>query len=193
MDIVFATNNQNKVNEIIQMIDSEINIKGLADINCKKELPETHDTIEENSLEKAQFVFDNYGIDCFAEDTGLEIDALNGEPGVYSARYAGPQKDADDNMALVLEKMDGITNRNARFKTVISLIIEGAVHQFTGIAEGTITETRSGKGGFGYDPIFLPKGMSDTFAEISQEDKNLISHRGKAVKTLIEHLRLILA
>ena len=190
MKICFATNNKNKLKEIKQALGSSHEILSLNDINCLEELPETQETIEGNSFQKAQYVFDNYGVACFADDTGLEINALNGEPGVYSARYAGPDCKAEDNMTKVLSKLSGISNRQARFKTVITFIDDnGNQTQFEGIANGEITTSRSGADGFGYDPIFKPEGYDVTFAEISMEEKNQISHRGKAVMKLLDLLK----
>ena len=190
MKICFATNNKNKLKQIKQALGDSHEILSLKDINCLEELAETQETIEGNSLQKAQYVFDNYNVACFADDTGLEINALNGEPGVYSARYAGPDCKAEDNMAMVLDKLSGISDRQARFKTVITLIDDnGNQTQFEGIANGEITSTKSGADGFGYDPIFKPEGCDVTFAEISMEEKNNISHRGKAVRKLLAFLR----
>jgi XTP/dITP diphosphohydrolase len=188
LSIVFATANQNKVREVLELLDDGINIVSLQDIGCEEDIPETQPTIEGNALQKAQYVIENYQTNCFAEDTGLEIEALNGEPGVFSARYAGEQKDSEANMNLVLEKLKGQTNRKAQFKTVIALIIDGKETLFEGIAKGHITEAKSGGKGFGYDPIFIPEGYDISFAEMSAEEKNKISHRGKAVKLLLNHL-----
>lgn len=189
MKICFATNNKNKLKEIKKSLGDSHELLSLKDINCLEELPETQETIEGNSLQKAQYVFDNYGVACFADDTGLEINALSGEPGVYSARYAGPDCKAEDNMAKVLNNLSGISDRAARFKTVITLIDNGGNKtQFEGIANGEITRTKSGADGFGYDPIFKPEGYDLTFAEISIEEKNRISHRGKAVRKLLDFL-----
>lgn len=188
LSIVFATANQNKVREVLELLDDGINIVSLKDIGCEEDIPETQPTIEGNALQKAQYVIENYQVNCFAEDTGLEIEALNGEPGVFSARYAGEQKDSEANMALVLEKLKGQTNRKAQFKTVIALIIDGKTTLFEGIVKGRIAEAKSGEKGFGYDPIFIPEGYEVSFAEMSAEEKNKISHRGKAVKLLLNHL-----
>ncbi|MEX1002897.1 MAG: non-canonical purine NTP diphosphatase [Crocinitomicaceae bacterium] len=188
MNLVFATENENKAKEIQKMLPLQISIKTLKDIRCHNEIPETGDTLEENASLKSVYVVDNFELDCFADDTGLEIEALNGEPGVKSARYAGENKDADANMALVLEKLKGVTNRKARFRTVISLRLKGVEHQFEGVAKGTIRKEKSGKEGFGYDPIFQPDGYEVTFSEMSLDEKNQISHRGKAVKKLIRFL-----
>ncbi len=188
MELVFATNNQNKLTEIQKLLNHSINLKSLTDIGCNEEIPETGDTLEINANQKSSYIFDKYKINCFSDDTGLEIEALNGEPGVYSARYAGEDKDAKKNMALVLNKMKDIKNRNARFRTVISLIIDGEEFQFEGIVNGKIEESESGNEGFGYDPIFTPEGYSQTFAELDINEKNKISHRGNAVKKLVEFL-----
>ncbi len=185
-EIVFATNNSNKIKEIEILLSSKYHIKKLIDIGCNEELPETHHTIEENSAEKANYVYSTYKIDCFSEDSGLEIDILNGEPGVDSAHYAGT-RDANANMNLVLEKMKGKENRKANFKTVITLVLNGIQHQFTGTLEGTIGTEKRGLYGFGYDPIFvLNDGRS--MAELMLDEKSRISHRAKAVKQLIAFL-----
>ncbi len=188
MRLVAATNNKNKIREIKQLIPDSIELLTLEEINCKEDIPETSDTIEGNAIQKAKYVYDNYGYNCFADDTGLEIEALNGEPGIYSARYAGEQKDANDNMDLVLKKLDGITNRKARFITVIALIIDGEMTCFEGIVNGEITLEKSGSEGFGYDPIFKPNGFDITFSGMSLEEKNQISHRGKATRQLANYL-----
>ena len=188
MKLVFATNNLNKLSEIQSLVPKGIEILSLKDINCNEELPETTPTLEGNAIQKAKYVFENYGYNCFADDTGLEIDALNGEPGVYSSRYAGEKCIAEDNMSLVLKKLEGVTQRTCVFRTVIALVINGKVTQFEGSCNGVIKETRSGVEGFGYDPIFIPNGFKKTFAEMKQNEKGSISHRGKAVKKLVEFL-----
>ena len=188
MKLVFATNNLNKLSEIQSLVPEEIEILSLKDIDCNEELPETTPTLEGNALEKATYVFENYGYNCFADDTGLEIDALNGEPGVFSARYAGENCVAQDNMNLVLQKLEGITQRTCIFRTVIALVINDKKTLFEGSCSGVIKETRSGIEGFGYDPIFMPIGFKKTFAEMNQNEKGSISHRGKAVKKLVEFL-----
>lgn len=188
MKLVFATNNKHKLGEIKQTLVNKFEILSLSDINFNEEIPETHQTIEENATEKSFYIYDRYKINCFADDTGLEIDALNGEPGVYSARYAGENCSFEDNMNKVIEKLDGVENRKARFRTVISLILEGKEYKFEGKVEGEILKNKIGVDGFGYDPIFRPDGYSETFAEMSIELKNKISHRGLAVKKLIEFL-----
>lgn len=186
--LIFATGNPNKIREVHELLEGIFEVGGLQDIGCPLDLPETSPTIPENALQKARYVFENYGVDCFSEDTGLEIEALNGEPGVLSARYAGDGKNAQDNMDLVLRKMAGESNRKARFYTVIALILNGEEHLFEGIAEGTIRHEPSGTGGFGYDPIFQPNGFGVTFAELTKEEKNAISHRGQAVRKLVKFL-----
>lgn len=191
MQLVFATNNKNKINEINQLIKAELNLLGLRDIGCFEELPETQDTIEGNALQKAKYVFENYGRSCFADDTGLEVSALNGRPGVYSARYAGEGRSAEDNMNKLLDEMKGVRDRSARFKTVIALVMDGKEWLFEGIVEGEILEEKRGEQGFGYDPVFRPKGYDATFAEMDMELKNRISHRGIAVRKLVEHLNKI--
>jgi len=188
MKLVFATNNKNKIKEIKLLLDDSIELLSLEDINCTEGIPETSDTIAGNALQKARYVFDNYGCNCFADDTGLEIDSLNGAPGIYSARYAGEKKSADANMDKVLTKLKHINNRKAHFKTVIALIISGKEALFEGIAKGKITTIKSGSEGFGYDPIFKPEGYNVTFSEMSLEKKNKISHRGIAVRKLAKHL-----
>ncbi len=187
-EIVFATGNPHKVGEVAALVPAGIRLLGLADIGCRDELPETQPTIEGNALQKARYVFEHFGINCFAEDTGLEVDALGGEPGVYSARYAGPQKDAEANMQLLLEKLAAAGDRSARFRTVIALILDGEAHLFEGVAEGSIAWHPAGEGGFGYDPIFVPDGETRTFAQLDPAAKNAISHRGKAVKKLLDFL-----
>ena len=191
MKIVFASNNKNKIHEIQSMLPESIQIVSLESIGCFEEIPETADTIEGNSILKANFITQKYGFDCFADDTGLEVDSLDGQPGVYSARYAGEQRNADDNMNKLLEQLLDKPNRNAQFKTVIALNLKGKQHLFTGIASGEITLEKMGTGGFGYDPIFKPTGFENTFAELSLEVKNEISHRGKATKALLEFLKNI--
>jgi XTP/dITP diphosphohydrolase len=189
MKLYFATHNPNKLKEIAKMLPAGIELLGLADLGLTEDIPETSDTIEGNSLQKTQYVFDKHGVACFGDDTGLEVAALKGAPGVYSARYAGPQCDSNDNMNLLLENLKGEKKRSARFKTVITYInAKGESKQFTGLANGVITETLSGKEGFGYDPIFLPDGKSKTFAEMPSYEKNKISHRARAFAQLIEYL-----
>lgn len=190
MKLVFATQNQNKVNELKCLMPEQIELKSLKEINCNEDIPETAPDLKGNALQKAKYVNQKYKVSCFADDTGLEIEALNNEPGVFSARYAGPNKSSNDNMNLVLQKLSNSTNRKARFKTVISLIIKDKTYFFEGICKGKITTKKSGTDGFGYDPIFIPEGFDKTFAEMSMEEKNKISHRGKAVKQLIDFLKV---
>ncbi|ADY53972.1 non-canonical purine NTP pyrophosphatase, rdgB/HAM1 family [Pseudopedobacter saltans DSM 12145] len=186
-DLVFATNNQHKVAEVQSKVNGNFNIISLTDIGCTEDIVEDGTTLEENASIKSKYVYNNYQKDCFGDDTGLEIEYLNNEPGVYSARYAGG-RDPEKNIELVLEKLKGESNRKARFRTVISLIIDGKEHLFEGIVNGTITEGKSGSEGFGYDPIFKPDGYDITFAEMSMEQKNQISHRGRAMEKLLEFL-----
>ncbi len=190
MKLVFATNNKNKILEVQQLLPSSIEIISLESIGCFEEIPETADTIEGNAIMKANYVTRNYGYDCFADDTGLEVSDLNGEPGVDSAHYAGEQRSSEDNMNKVLESLANATNRKAQFKTVIALNLNGRQHLFTGIAAGKITLEKTGNQGFGYDPIFKPEGYSRTFAQLSPEEKGLISHRGKATENLIDFLKM---
>ncbi len=188
MKICFATRNAHKIQEISQHLSNHLQLVSLDEIGCQQELPETGRTLEHNSLQKAQYVWDHFRVNCFADDTGLEVDALHGEPGVDSAHYAGPQRNAVDNINLLLEQMQGKANRVARFRTVITLILDGEVHTFEGIAEGEITEAYQGQKGFGYDPVFKPLGYEKTFAEMDLHEKNKISHRGKAFEKLIKFL-----
>ena len=189
MKLVFASNNAHKIKEMQSMLPDSIAILSLKDIGCHEDIPETADTIEGNAILKANYVSQNYGYDCFADDTGLEVAALKGEPGVYSARYAGSQCNAEDNMEKLLDKLQNESNRSARFKTVIALNLNGQQHLFIGRADGEITHERKGTKGFGYDPVFRPVGFDLTFAEISSEEKNRISHRGKATRKLIDFLK----
>lgn len=189
MTLCFATNNKKKIDEVkAALAGTEIFIQSLEDIGCKEELPETGDSLDSNAFQKAQYVVDHYGVDCFADDTGLEVDVLDGAPGVYSGRYAGEPRSDRRNVRLLLEQMAGAEHRKARFRTVIALITGGNRIKFEGIAPGVIAEVRSGEGGFGYDPVFIPEGDTRTFAELSMEEKNAISHRGKAVKGLVYYL-----
>jgi len=188
-EIIFATGNENKVKEVKFALDGILSIKGLKDIGCTTDLPETSNTFEGNALQKAQYVVDNFKVDCFSEDTGLEIEALNMEPGIYTARYAGPNRDRDANMDLVLKNLLGKANRKARFRTAIALIIDGKSHIFEGICNGEIAHTRMGDDGFGYDPIFIPDGFDRSFAQMTKAEKNEISHRGIAVRKLIAFLK----
>ena len=191
MKLVFATNNQNKIKEVQSLIPSHITLLSLKDIGCFEEVPETQLTIKGNAIQKAEYIKENYGFNCFADDTGLEVETLNGEPGVFSARYAGEQRDANDNMNKLLMELDGKPNRNARFKTVIALHLNNELHTFEGICKGEITSTKKGDSGFGYDPIFMPDGFTQTFAEMELSLKNKIGHRGKAVTNLVDFLNSI--
>lgn len=188
MKLVFASNNKNKIAEIQSMLPESIKILSLEDINCLEDIPETADTIEGNAILKADYVTQKYGYDCFADDTGLEVSTLNGEPGVYSARYAGEQKNADDNMNKLLNALKNADDRSAQFKTVITLNLKGKQYLFTGIVKGNITKEKIGTNGFGYDPVFQPENFNETFAQLPLEIKNKIGHRGKAVKQLIDFL-----
>lgn len=185
MQIVFASNNKNKIKEIQALVPNSIQIISLEDIGCTEEIPETADTIEGNAILKANYITSNYGYNCFADDTGLEVEALNGAPGVYSARYAGEQKDANDNMNKLLSELKDKSNRNANFKTVIALNLNGKQNLFTGIIHGKIIEEKIGTNGFGYDPIFVANGHEKTFAELTLNEKSTISHRGIAVAQLV--------
>jgi XTP/dITP diphosphohydrolase len=187
-ELVFATNNLHKLRELQQMLANQFKLLGLADIGCMDDIPEESPTIEENSLDKAKYVFEEFGKNCFADDTGLEIEALDGRPGVISARYAGENKDMDKNIEKVLAELQGQTNRKARFKTIISLILDGNIFQFEGLVYGKIIDKKRGNGGFGYDPVFVPDGYDSTFAEMEPSLKNTISHRGIAVAKLVAFL-----
>ena len=189
MKLVFASNNKNKIQEIQALVPNSIQILSLEEIGCTEDIPETADTIEGNAILKANYVTEKYGYDCFADDTGLEVDSLNGAPGVYSARYAGEQKDANDNMDKLLDELKDKSNRKANFKTVIALNLNGKQNLFTGIINGKIIDEKIGTNGFGYDPIFVADGYNKTFAELSMEEKSTISHRGIAVKELIIFLQ----
>jgi XTP/dITP diphosphohydrolase len=188
MKLVFATHNLNKLKEVKAMLPNSIELLSLKDIGCDEDIPETASTIEGNALIKAKYVKENYGYDCFADDTGLEVDALNNEPGVYSARYAGPENDAQANIQKLLSNLAEEKNREARFKTAISLVFDGKEKLFLGICEGKIISTQRGEGGFGYDPVFLPSESRKTMAEMSPEEKSKIGHRGKAMRQLIAFL-----
>ena len=189
MKLVFASNNKNKIQEIQALVPNSIQILSLEEIGCTEDIPETADTIEGNAILKANYVTEKYGYDCFADDTGLEVDSLNGAPGVYSARYAGEQKDANDNMDKLLDELKGKSNRKANFKTVIALNLNGKQNLFTGIIDGKIIEEKIGTNGFGYDPIFVADGFDKTFAELTMEEKSTISHRGIASRKLIDFLK----
>ncbi len=188
MNLVFATHNQHKVHEIRAIAGPQWNIVCLSDLGCTEEIPETADTLQGNALQKAQFVYDRFHVNCFADDTGLEIEALNGRPGIYSARYAGEQCSFLDNMNKVLSEMEGLTNRKACFKTVIALILDDQTYYFEGRIDGTIIENPRGDAGFGYDPVFVPDGYNKTFAEMDETEKNRISHRGLAIAKLLAFL-----
>ncbi|MBP6373452.1 MAG: non-canonical purine NTP diphosphatase [Flavobacterium sp.] len=188
MKIVFASNNPNKVKEIQMVLPDTIQLVSLADIGCTDDIPETAETLEGNAILKANYVTEKYGLNCFADDTGLEIDALQGEPGVYSARYAGEQKNAEDNMQKVLQNLAEVTDRSAQFKTVIALNLDGQQHLFSGLIEGQITTEKKGTNGFGYDPIFQAEGHDKTFAELTPLEKASCSHRARAVAQLVKFL-----
>jgi len=190
MKLVFATNNVHKLEEISRLLEEKQEIISLDAIGCHDDIPEDHDTLEENALQKARYVKTHYGYDCFADDTGLEIAALNNRPGVYSARYAGPAKDSLANMQKVLREMEGITDRRACFRTVIALLADGREYLFEGRVDGEILTVPQGEAGFGYDPIFRPEGFRESFAEMSMDIKNSISHRGKATRQLCEFLKI---
>ena len=180
----------NKLSEVSQLIRKEFQIVSLQAIGCTEEIPEDHHLISDNSKAKAEYIYRKYDVDCFADDTGLEVEALGGEPGVFSARYAGPGKKDDDNISLLLKKLLGFKNRAAKFRTVITLIIGGSVKQFEGVIKGNITEHRAGSNGFGYDPVFMPEGYHQTFGQMSSVEKNRISHRGIATRKLVDYLNL---
>lgn len=187
--IVFATNNSHKLAEIRAMLPQGIDVLSLADINCHVDIPETADTLEGNALQKAQFIYENYGYDCFADDTGLEVDALDGAPGVHTARYAGEQHDTEANTDKLLSELKEKNSRRARFRTIIALIEKGEVHLFEGVVDGEISTERRGTDGFGYDPVFIPEDTGKTFAELGVSVKNKISHRARAVRKLMNYLR----
>jgi XTP/dITP diphosphohydrolase len=187
--LCFATNNQHKINEVRAHLGPDFHLVGLDEIGCTEELAEDQVTLEGNSFQKAEYVYKNFGVSCFADDTGLEVEALQGAPGVYSARYAGPQRNAADNMKLLLSNLAASENRKARFRTVITLMTPEFSRQFEGVVNGRIIDEYRGSGGFGYDPIFLPDGYSRTLAEMSMEEKNSISHRARAVNKLVEFLK----
>ena len=188
MRLIFATNNQHKLKEIVSSVSKKYEVLGLKDVNISEEIPETHETLKENAIEKAMYIYNKFGYDCFADDTGLEIDSLDGRPGVYSARYAGEACSFQDNVNKVLSEMDGLENRLARFRTIIALVEKGIVYTFEGVIEVTIISYEKGSDGFGYDPIFLPSGFNQTFAEMPLALKNSISHRARALKKFIEFL-----
>lgn len=185
--IVFATNNKNKIKEVQKLLPTNIELIGLKDIGCEDDIPETQHTIKGNSIQKVNYINSKYNLDCFADDTGLEISALNGDPGVLSARYAGSERNSKKNIEKVLKNLNNIKNRNARFKTVIALSYKGEILTFEGVCEGVISDEIQGDGGFGYDPIFKPKEINKTFAELSFDEKNKISHRAIAIKKFIDY------
>lgn len=188
MKICFATNNQKKVEEVKAALGDNFEIVSLKDIGCIDELPETGDTLEHNAFQKARYVKEHFGVDCFADDTGLEVDALEGEPGVYSGRYAGEPRSDERNIDLLLKNLENSSLRKARFKTVIALLLGDEEYKFEGVAEGEILKERKGDGGFGYDSVFVPNGYVQSFAQLTMAEKNAISHRGKAVRALISFL-----
>ena len=191
MQLVFATNNLNKLKEVQALIPSNIKLLSLKDIGCFDDIPETQNTIEGNAIQKVEYVKNKYNYNCFADDTGLEVEVLKGAPGVYSARYAGPQKNATDNMNKLLTALKDNTNRNGQFKTVVALHLNNKTETFTGICKGKITKTKQGEKGFGYDPIFKPNGYNETFSEMELDLKNKIGHRGKAITKLVAFLKTI--
>ena len=185
---VFATNNAHKLEEVTAILGNKIELLSMKDIHCHADIPETADTLEGNALLKARYIFENYQLDCFADDTGLEVEALNGAPGVYSARYAGDAHNSEANMKKLLQDMEGMENRKAQFRTVFALIVNGKEHLFEGIVKGEITKHRHGTSGFGYDPVFIPEGYTQTYAEMDNELKNKISHRALATNKLCNFL-----
>lgn len=189
MKLVFATNNKHKLQEVRDIVGDRVEVLSLADIGCCDDIPETADTLQGNALIKARHIYEKYGFDCFADDTGLEVEALDGAPGVYSARYAGEECDSEANMRKLLENLTGKTNRNAQFRTVIALIINGEEMLFNGIVKGAIATEKKGDSGFGYDPIFVPEGHSASFAQMSSEMKNSMSHRFRATQQLSDYLK----
>ena len=189
MELIFATHNQHKTEEAREIAASFIQIKNLKDIGCFEEIPETADTLSGNALQKTHYVQEHFHVNCFADDTGLEVEALDGRPGVYSARYAGEHCSYQDNVDKLLREMKGKTNRKACFKTVIALILDGKEYMFEGRVDGQIIEDQRGMSGFGYDPVFLPDGFDRTFAEMSEEEKNSISHRGRAIRKMMDFLK----
>nr|WP_314600866.1 non-canonical purine NTP diphosphatase [uncultured Porphyromonas sp.] len=190
--LVFASNNAHKLSEIRAILGDRIEIISLSDLQCHDEIPETADTLEGNALIKARYVWEHYGLYCFADDTGLEVEALGGAPGVYSARFAGEHASFEDNVSLLLERLSGVAApRRARFRTVIALIDEYGTHFFEGSVDGEITLERSGDHGFGYDPIFRPEGREETFAQLTEQEKNSMSHRGRAVQKLVRYLQVL--
>ena len=189
MEICFATNNEHKLAEVQQMLPETITLKTLAQVGCTEDVPETQNTLEGNARQKAQYIFEKYEINCFADDTGLEVYSLNNEPGVYSARYAGEQRNNLDNINLLLQNLENKADRKARFRTVIALVLDGEYFLFEGVVEGEIIKEMRGDNGFGYDSVFVPEGSDKTFAEMTAQEKNLISHRYRAITALITYLR----
>ena len=189
MKLVFATNNKHKLQEVRDIVGDRVEVLSLADIGCYDDIPETADTLQGNALIKARHIYEKYGFDCFADDTGLEVEALDGAPGVYSARYAGEECDSEANMRKLLENLTGKTNRNAQFRTVIALIINGEEMLFNGIVKGSIATEKKGDSGFGYDPVFVPEGHSASFAQMGSEMKNSMSHRFRATQQLSDYLK----
>ena len=189
MKLVFATNNKHKLQEVRDIVGNRVEVLSLSDIDCYDDIPETADTLQGNALIKAKHIYDKYGMNCFADDTGLEVEALGGEPGVYSARYAGEECNSEANMLKLLQNLTGKNNRNAQFRTVIALIINGEEKLFNGIVKGSISNEKNGDSGFGYDPIFIPEGYNESFAQMSGEMKNSISHRFRATKQLSDYLK----
>jgi XTP/dITP diphosphohydrolase len=189
MKLVFATNNRHKLEEVRAIVGNRVEVLSLNDIDCHDDIPETADTLQGNALIKARYIYEKYGMDCFADDTGLEVEELGGEPGVFSARYAGEECNSEANMQKLLHNLTGKNNRNAQFRTVIALIIKGEEKLFNGIVKGTITEEKRGNSGFGYDPIFVPEGFSESFAQMSGDMKNSISHRYRATEQLSNYLK----
>ena len=189
MKLVFATNNRHKLDEVRAIVGDKVEVLSLNDIGCHDDIPETADTLQGNALIKARYIYEKFGVDCFADDTGLEVETLDGAPGVYSARYAGEECDSEANMQKLLQNLTGKSNRNAQFRTVIALIIKGEEKLFNGIVKGTITEEKRGDSGFGYDPVFVPEGFSESFAQMSGDMKNSISHRYRATLELSNYLK----
>lgn len=189
MKLVFATNNRHKLDEVRAIVGDRVEVLSLNDIGCYDDIPETADTLQGNALIKARYIYEKFGVDCFADDTGLEVEALDGAPGVFSARYAGKECDSEANMQKLLQNLTGKSNRNAQFRTVIALIIKGEEKLFNGIVKGTITEEKRGDSGFGYDPVFIPEGFSESFAQMSRDMKNSISHRYRATLELSNYLK----
>ena len=189
MKLVFATNNRHKLDEVRAIVGDRVEVLSMNDIGCHDDIPETADTLQGNALIKARYIHEKFGVDCFADDTGLEVEALDGAPGVFSARYAGEECDSEANMKKLLQNLTGKSNRNAQFRTVIALIIKGEEKLFNGIVKGTITEEKRGDSGFGYDPVFVPEGFSESFAQMSGDMKNSISHRYRATRELSNYLK----